>query len=150
MVPLSEWTVFSSASIQIPTHSQLCCAYTSQSLVTMERLRQTFRPHHLRGEDLIDPYHVHDYLSHIPFIHGIGIQCEDSNECILNSWHVITPTAMTRHLDWKNSKRPQFVSFYDNLQAATRDEKGASITNLSPCRGSRSNFCRDCTCAFTA
>lgn len=92
----------------------------------MHWLRQIFQPHQFVNEDYIDLYHVYDNLSRTPFHHGIGIECEDPNEYIMNPWHVITPIAMKRHLDWKNRIRTQFVSFYDNRAAALQEQQRRS------------------------
>ena len=90
----------------------------------MERLRQTFRPHQFEpDEHYIDLYHVYDNLSRTPFRHGVGIECEDPDEYVMNAWHVITPLAMRHHLDWRNRNRTQFVSFYDNLADALHEQQ---------------------------
>lgn len=85
-------------------------------------LRQLFKPHEITNRDYVDLYHVYDNLSRTPFQAGIGIQCEDPNEYLMNPWHVITPVAMRRrHLEWRNRRRTQFVSFYGNVAAATQE-----------------------------
>lgn len=86
----------------------------------MDRLQQVFRPHQFVNENYIDLYHVYDNLSRTQYEHGIGINCEDPNEYIINAWHVITPFAMRRHLNWSNRIPTQFVSFYDNMADAAR------------------------------
>lgn len=87
----------------------------------MDHLRQIFRPHQFVHEDHIDLYHVYDNFSRTPYRHGIGIECADPDEYIMNAWHVITPPAMTLHLKWTNRIPTQFVSFYNNMEDASQE-----------------------------
>jgi hypothetical protein len=88
----------------------------------VEQLEEVFRPHRFRADEHhIDLYHVCDNLSRTPYQHGIGIQCEDPDEYFMNAWHVITPSAMMKHLDWRNRTPTQFISFYDKLEDAERE-----------------------------
>lgn len=90
----------------------------------MAQLPQIFRPHQFGiDEDYIDLYHVYDNLSRTQFRHGIGTECEDPDEYVMNPWLVITPLAMRRHLDWSNRNRTQFSSFYNLLGAAMREQQ---------------------------
>jgi len=86
----------------------------------MVQLQQIFQPHQFVNEDHIDLYHVYDNLSRTPYEHGVGINCDDPNDYVMNAWHVITPSAMRRHLDWNNRIPTQFVSFYDNMADASQ------------------------------
>ncbi|KAK1613522.1 hypothetical protein BDP81DRAFT_443702 [Colletotrichum phormii] len=90
----------------------------------MEQLRETFRPHRFgTNEHYMDLFHVYDDLSRTPYLHGIGIQCEDPDTYVINSWHVITPSAMRNHLNWRSSTPSQFISFFDSLQDARREQQ---------------------------
>lgn len=90
----------------------------------MDALRRVFDKHqHADHEQHIDLWHVYDDLSRTPFRSGIGIQCEDENDYLMNAWHVITPEAMKRHLDWTNRRPTQFISFYEDEQAARREAR---------------------------
>ncbi|KAK3721452.1 hypothetical protein LTR37_003007 [Vermiconidia calcicola] len=81
--------------------------------------RDVFSPHTFAAhENYIDLYHVYDDLSRTPYIHGIGIECEDPDEYFMHASFVITPEAMRKHLHWKNRQRTQFISFYDDLAVA--------------------------------
>lgn len=90
----------------------------------MEKSQEIFRPHRFEiNEHHVDLYHVYDNLSRTPYRRGIGIQCEDPDSYIMNAWHVITPSAMRNHLDWRNSTRTQFISFYNSLKAAEQEQQ---------------------------
>ncbi|KAF1915944.1 hypothetical protein BDU57DRAFT_211026 [Ampelomyces quisqualis] len=69
--------------------------------IAMEQLQQTFHPHRFRADEhQVDLYHVYDNLFRTPCQHGIGIQCEDADNYLMNAWHVTTPSAMLQHLAW--------------------------------------------------
>ena len=86
-------------------------------------LQERFRPHHFEpGEEFVELYHVYDDRSQTPFIPEVGIQCADTNNYIMNAWHVITGQAIRRHLDWSNRRPTQFISFYDDLATARREK----------------------------
>jgi hypothetical protein len=88
----------------------------------MNNLQQIFQPHQFGpGESSIDLWHVYDDLSQTSYHPGTGIQCGDPNDYFVNAWHIITPKAMRRHLDWRNRKQTQFISFYDNENDARRE-----------------------------
>lgn len=90
----------------------------------MEQLQKNFRSHRFGIEEQhIDLYHVYDNLSRTPYRRGIGIECEDPDSYIMNPWHVITPSAMRKHLNWRNSTRTQFISFYSCLETAEREQQ---------------------------
>lgn len=90
----------------------------------MEQLQEIFQPHQFRADEQhVDLYHVYDNLSRTPYQHGIGIECEDPDNYIMNAWHVITPSAMIKHLDWGNRTRTQFISFYNSLEDAEREQQ---------------------------
>jgi hypothetical protein len=91
------------------------------NLIDMVQLQQIFRPHQFVNEDYIDLYHVYDNLSRTPYEHGVGINCDDPNDSVMNAWHIITPSAMRRHLYWKNRIPTQFLSFYDNMADASQE-----------------------------
>jgi hypothetical protein len=88
----------------------------------MNNLQQIFQPHQFGpGESSIDLWHVYDDLSQTSYHPGTGIQCGDPNDYFVNAWHIITPKAMRRHLDWRSRKQTQFISFYDNENDARRE-----------------------------
>jgi hypothetical protein len=88
----------------------------------MNVLRQTLHPHIFGpGEYFVDLWHVHDSQSQTKYQLGIGIQCGDQIEYVMNPWHIITPRAMRQHLDWRNRRPTQFISFYDNQLDASRE-----------------------------
>ena len=90
----------------------------------MEQLQEIFQPHRFRADEPhVDLYHVYDNLSRTPYQHGIGIECEDPDNYIMNAWHVITPSAMIKHLDWRNRTPTQFISFYNRLEDAQREQQ---------------------------
>ena len=90
----------------------------------MEQLQEIFQPHQFRADEHhIDLYHVYDNLSRTPYQPGIGIECDDPDEYFMNAWHVITPTAMINHLNWRNRTRTQFISLYNNLADAIREQQ---------------------------
>lgn len=90
----------------------------------MEPLREIFQSHRFRADEThIDLYHVYDNLSRTPYRHSIGIECDDPDDYLMNAWHVITPSAMIGHLDWRNRTRTQFVSFYSSLTNAQREQR---------------------------
>jgi hypothetical protein len=102
----------------------------------MSNLQQIFQPHQFGpGETSIDLWHVYDGLSQTPYKPGIGIQCGDPDEYYVHAWHVITPKAMRRHLDWHNRVDTQFISFYDNQADAKREAQRRRSMN-TPRRGS--------------
>lgn len=80
---------------------------------------------------------MYDNLSRTPFQHGVGIECEDPDEYVMNAWHVITPLAMNRHLDWSNRNPTQFISFYGDLGAATREQQRRLHQTFVPGGGHR-------------
>lgn len=103
----------------------------------MEQRHEIFRPHRFGAdEQYIDLYHVYDNLSRTPYQRGIGIQCEDPDNYIMNAWHFITPSAMRNHLDWKNKTRTQFISLYSNLETAEREQQRRRnqtfVSNVGP------------------
>lgn len=51
-----------------------------------------------------------------------GIACGDPNTYYLNLWHVITPEAIKKHLNWRSSEPTQFISFYGNLADAQKEQ----------------------------
>jgi hypothetical protein len=101
----------------------------------MNNLQHIFQPHQFGpGEDYVDLWHVYDNLSQTPYQTGIGIQCGDPREFYVKAWHIITPKAMRRHLDWRNRNQTQFISFYDNENQATREAQRRRDSNM-PGRG---------------
>nr|POF18006.1 hypothetical protein CFP56_13417 [Quercus suber] len=89
-----------------------------------DQLRNIFRPHQFDvGQQYIDLYHVYDDLSRTQFYHGTGIQCEDSRIYVMDAWHVITPRAMLKHLDWGNREATQFISFYADHGYAVAEQQ---------------------------
>ena len=92
------------------------------------QLQQIFQPHQF-GHNVqhIDLYHVYDNLSRTLYQPGVGIECEDRDNYYMDAWHVITPAAMSKHLDWKNRERTQFISFYDNLNDALNEAQRRRI-----------------------
>lgn len=104
----------------------------------MDELRHVFRPHRFdEGQEYLDLYHVYDNLSRTPFRHGIGIECEDLDEYIMNPWHVITPQKMRQHLDWRNRQSTQFISFYGDQNAAIQEQHLRRHQNFVPGVGQR-------------
>ncbi|KAM0704590.1 hypothetical protein Q7P35_008824 [Cladosporium inversicolor] len=88
----------------------------------MNNLQQIFKPHQFGpGEKSIDFWHVYNNLSRTPYESGVGIQCRDPDQYYVNAWHVITPKAMRRHLDWRNRVDTQFISFYEDQADAKRE-----------------------------
>ncbi|KAK2007895.1 hypothetical protein LZ32DRAFT_609898 [Colletotrichum eremochloae] len=86
---------------------------------SMEQLQEIFQPHQFGiNEQYVNLYHVYDDLSRTPYQHGIGIECEDPDIYFMNAWHVITPSAIGKHLNWCNKAPTQFMSFYNNLKTA--------------------------------
>jgi hypothetical protein len=101
----------------------------------MSNIQQVFQPHRFGpGETFVDLWHVYDGLSQTPYEPGIGIQCGDPDQYFVNACHVITPKAMRRHLNWQNSVKTQFISFYDN-QADARREAQRRRRMYTPGRG---------------
>jgi hypothetical protein len=69
----------------------------------MEKLQEIFQPHQFKADEQhIDLYHVYNDLSRTEYQAGIGIQFDDPDNYVMNAWHAITPSAMMKHLDWKN------------------------------------------------
>jgi len=104
----------------------------------MEQLQEIFQPHRFGADEQhVDLYHVYDNLSRTPYRRGIGIECEDPDNYIMNAWHVITPSAMRKHLHWRNSTRTQFISFYNSLQTAEREQQRRRSQTYVPGVGRR-------------
>lgn len=101
--------------------------------MSRECLREYFRPYHFGpSEEFVELYHVYDNQSQTPLIPDVGIQCADTNNYIMDAWHVITGKAIRRHLDWSNRRPAQFVSFYDDLATARRDKSRRIGSGKSP------------------
>lgn len=102
------------------------------------QLRLIFRPHQF-GNDVqhIDLYRVYDNLSRTPYQLGVGIECEDPDNYYMEAWHVITPATMSKHLDWENRERTQFISFYDNLVDALTEQQRRRGQTFVPNVGQR-------------
>ncbi|KAH7012031.1 uncharacterized protein B0I36DRAFT_53917 [Microdochium trichocladiopsis] len=90
----------------------------------MDQLRAIFQPHQFTAdEQYIDLYHVYDNLSRTPYQDGLGIVCGDRDVYTMNAWHVITPSAMRKHLEWSNRTLTQFISFYKNQRDAEDEQQ---------------------------
>ncbi|GIZ45346.1 hypothetical protein CKM354_000851900 [Cercospora kikuchii] len=103
-----------------------------------EQLLQIFRPHQFAAnEEYVDLWHVYDNLSQTPFKPGIGIQCKDDNDYVMNAWNVITPLTMRQHLNWRNRKATQFVSLYSDPAAAQHEQQRRRNQGIVPGVGPR-------------
>jgi hypothetical protein len=81
--------------------------------------RDAFRPHDYHAHDTNQRlYHVYDNLSQTPYVPDEGINAGDSNRYLMHPWHIISYSAMIKHLDWNNRDPTYFISLYDNAQAA--------------------------------
>ena len=63
-------------------------------------------------------YHVYNSLSQTPYVSGLGIQSGNWNRYLFHPWHLTTPLSIGKHLDWGNTEPMNFISFFDNRQAA--------------------------------
>lgn len=87
-------------------------------------LRDIFKPHQFGvSEQFIGLYHVYDNLSRTPYQPGVGIQCEDPDNYYMSAWHVIMPSTMRKHLEWRNRDRTQFISFYSRWDGALNERR---------------------------
>jgi hypothetical protein len=89
----------------------------------MDQLKNIFKPHGFQVGQHIDLYHVYDNLSQTQFERGYGITCGDPDNYCMGAWHVITPTAVRKHLDWRNRQPTQFISLYDSLEHAKAEKE---------------------------
>ena len=104
----------------------------------MTQLSDVFRPHAFQPTEAhIDLYHVYDNLSQTPYQRGIGIECGDPDEYVMNAWHVITPNTMSQHLDWYNRQPTQFISLFADRNAAAQEAQRRRNQAFVPGGGQR-------------